>query len=102
MNKFIEVLEVLTNKKVIKPKMAVSYKDGEDPERLISLAEWLKRTIWQDVIHLKSTKKLDYRTTNDLDENNKLYPDYLKRRKKKNKAREEEGSTFSYSKHDWR
>ena len=91
MNKFIEILEAMTGKRVIRPKAYVSHDGTENLGTLRRYADQLKRLKWHGVKRIKGTEKLNILTTNDLDENLKLRPDYLarrKKRKKKNKHQE--------------
>lgn len=66
---------------------------------LFKLAREIIKWKWKDRKFLKRGKKLDMITTNDLDDDNKLYPDYLEKRsaRKASAKKEREDSPFRYS-----
>lgn len=87
MNKFIEVLEKMTGKKVIRPRASVSHDGKVGRGELRKLAGQIRKWKWEGMRFLKKGKKLDMVTTNDLDEEGKLKPDYLEKRAHRNRVR---------------
>ena len=66
----------------------------------MTFRDWLRQIIRQGIVRGKPGKKLKYLTTNDLDEDCKLYPDYLARQARRRKAmkeREEENEDFFWT-----
>lgn len=101
MSKFIEVLESITGKRVIRPRMSVSHDDKIGKSELRRLADEMRKRKWHRVKRIKGGKRLTYLTTNDLNEQNELYPDYLQKREKR-KKKEEKGDGPGWGKSDWR
>lgn len=99
MSKFVEVLESITSKKVIRPKVSVFHDGTVGKGELSQLALHLKKSIWHGVKRIKSKDKLSFITTNDIDENGKLYPDYLEKRKR---IKKKEENSPGWGKKDWR
>lgn len=63
--------------------------------KLLSLIEEFIKDKWRGVIHIKA-KKLNSISTNDLDDQNKLYPDYKERRERR-KKKGDESKSFAVS-----
>jgi hypothetical protein len=59
-------------------------------EEILKLAKWTKQIIRQGVEVIKAGRKLNYLSTNDLDENNKLKKNYLELRKKRQAKKEKD------------
>jgi len=65
---------------------------------LFALARLTRAAFWTGIEFLKGNKKIDMITTNDLDDDNKLYPNYLERRKqRKELAKKKKDSPFKWS-----
>lgn len=54
---------------------------------LFELARLTRKAFWTGIEFIKGTKKIDMITTDDLDDDLKLYPNYLERRKQRKEAR---------------
>lgn len=94
-------LERLTGKRVIRPRMSVSHDGRTGISELRKLAEEIRKWKWKDRKFLKRGKKLEFITTNDLDQDNKLYPNFLERRKRRRK-KGKDPEAAAWSKSDWR
>lgn len=95
-------LQRLTGKRVIRSRgVSVSHDGRTGIGELRELAEEIRKWKWKDRKFLKRGKKLNMITSNDLDQDNKLYPNFLERRAKR-KKKEKESKSFSWSKYDWR
>ena len=102
MSKFVEVLEAITGKSVIRTGgISVSHDSKTGIGELRRLAEEVRKWKWIDRKFLKRGKKLNMITTNDLDQDNKLYPDYLERRERR-KKKDNKPQSFAQSKSNWR
>jgi len=60
--------------------------------KLLSLIEGFLRSKWRKVRYIKAGKPLNWISTEDLDSEGNLFPDYKERRKRRKEKRQKEKS----------
>ena len=97
MNRFTKALKKL-GVKVIHPRTTIIRKKGFDQDDFEDLIYSLRKSRWAGINKIKG-RKIRFISTNDLNENNKLYPNFLERRKRR---KQKKSGAFKWSKSDWR
>lgn len=64
---------------------------------LFELARLTREAFWTGIEFIKGTKKVDMITTDDLDDDLNLFPNYLERRRARNaKKKKKKGKSFGW------